>query len=79
MTCRDEILAAARVLSKQHSEGTFSIQDIVSALRERRTQHLDTTIRRLVSTQMCVNAAGPEAGKYEDLQRVSRGRYRLLK
>ncbi|GGN32348.1 DUF7669 domain-containing protein [Deinococcus daejeonensis] len=79
MTCREEILAAARVLSRQHTEGTFSMQDIVAALREKRTQYLDITIRRLVSTQMCVNAVGPDAGKYKDLERVRRGRYRLLK
>lgn len=77
MTCRDEILAAARVLSKQHTEATFSMQDIITVMRERKTGHLDTTIRRHVSTLMCANATGPEAGKYKDLERVSRGRYRL--
>ncbi|MFC4638550.1 DUF7669 domain-containing protein [Deinococcus hohokamensis] len=65
-------------MSRQHTEGTFSIQDIVTALRERKTPHLDITIRRLVSTQMCINATGREAGKYKDLERVSRGRYRLV-
>lgn len=79
MTCRDEILTAARVLSRQDAEGSFSIQEIVAALRERRTRYLDATIRQLVSTEMCVNAVGREAGKFRDLERIRRGRYRLLK
>ncbi|GGK19855.1 hypothetical protein GCM10008955_11580 [Deinococcus malanensis] len=78
MTCREEILAVARTVSRQHADQTFSIQDIVAGMRARGTKHLDTTIRRHVSTHMCVNAAGPEAGKYKDLERVSRGRFRLL-
>lgn len=78
MTCREEILAVARTLSRRHADKTFSIQDIVAAMRAGGTKHLDTTIRRHVSTRMCVNAAGPDAGKYHDLERVSRGRFRLI-
>ncbi|MFB9991338.1 hypothetical protein ACFFLM_05010 [Deinococcus oregonensis] len=78
MTCRDDILAVARKLSKQQTDGTFSAQDVVAALRAKGTQHLDTTIRRHVASEMCQNAVGQGAGKYPDFERVARGRYRLL-
>ena len=78
MTCRDEILAVARKLSRDRPDGTFTAQEIVTAMRERGTRHLDTTIRRHVATQMCRNAVGDSAGKYNDLERVERGRFRLL-
>jgi hypothetical protein len=78
MTCRDEILAVARKLSRERTDGIFTTQEIVAAMRERGTRHLDTTIRRHVATEMCSNAAGPGAGKYQDLERVGRGQFRLL-
>ncbi|AIZ44854.1 hypothetical protein QR90_06675 [Deinococcus radiopugnans] len=78
MTCRDEILAVARKLSQERPDGIFTIQEIVAAMRERGTQHLDATIRRHVATEMCSNAVGREAGKYQDLERVERGQFRLL-
>ncbi|UBV43854.1 hypothetical protein LAJ19_06470 [Deinococcus taeanensis] len=78
MTCREEVLAAARILTPQHADGTFSVQDIVSAMRQKGTLHLDTVIRRHVNMEMCANATGARAGKYKDLERVARGRYRLL-
>lgn len=78
MTCRDEILTVARALSKLRPDGTFTAQDVVAALRARGTKHLDITIRRHVSTEMCRNAAGSTAAKYHDLERVARGRFRLL-
>ncbi len=78
MTCRDEILAVARRLGRERTEGTFTAHEIVAAMRERGTRHLDTTIRRHVATEMCRNAVGPGAGKYQDLERVGRGQFRLL-
>lgn len=47
-------------------------------MREYGTKHLDTTIRRHVSTEMCINAVGPNAAKYHDFERVERGRFKLL-
>ncbi|SMB83362.1 DUF7669 domain-containing protein [Deinococcus hopiensis] len=77
-TCREEVLAVARILVKQRADGTFTAQEIVAAMREYGTKHLDTTIRRHVSTEMCINAVGPNAAKYHDFERVERGRFKLL-
>ncbi len=78
MTCRTDILAVARILSLQSADGTFTAQDVVAAMRARGTTHLDTTIRRHVSSEMCRNATGSTAARYHDLERVERGRFRLL-
>ncbi|THF88269.1 hypothetical protein E7T09_03420 [Deinococcus sp. KSM4-11] len=78
MTCRDDILAVARILARQSADGTFSSQEVVAALRARGTTHLDTTIRRHVASEMCRNAVGANAGKFHDLERVERGRFRLI-
>ena len=77
-TCREEVLAVARILAQQRADGTFTAQDIVTAMRQAGTKHLDTTIRRHVATEMCVNAVGPTAGRYRDFERVERGRFKLL-
>lgn len=78
VTCREDILTVARVLARASADGTFSSQEVVAALRARGTMHLDTTIRRHVASEMCRNATGPGAGKYHDLERVERGRFRLI-
>ncbi|THF88410.1 hypothetical protein E7T09_04170 [Deinococcus sp. KSM4-11] len=78
MTCRDDILMVVQDLTASRPNGTFTCQDVVAALRARHTTHLDATIRRLVTVEMCVNGVGPRAATYRDLEKVSRGRYRLL-
>ncbi|MFC4637876.1 DUF7669 domain-containing protein [Deinococcus hohokamensis] len=78
VSCREEVLAAAHLLSAQRSEGTFSVQDVIDVMRSQGTEHLDTVIRRHVAVLMCVNGGAAGAGAYRDLERVERGRYRLL-
>lgn len=78
MTCRDDILAVARELSHVHPSGTFSTQNILQVMRLRKTRHSDAEIRRHISTFMCANAVGPHAAQFQDLERVSRGLYKLL-
>ncbi|ALW87841.1 hypothetical protein AUC44_02140 [Deinococcus actinosclerus] len=78
MTCRDDILAVARELSDARPSGTFSVQDVLEVLRARQTPYSDADIRRHISTFMCANAVGPHAAQFQDLERVSRGLYKLL-
>ncbi|WP_295821729.1 hypothetical protein [uncultured Deinococcus sp.] len=47
-------------------------------MRLRKTRHSDAEIRRHISTYMCANAVGPHAAQFQDLERVSRGLYKLL-
>ncbi|MFC4424901.1 DUF7669 domain-containing protein [Deinococcus navajonensis] len=78
VSCREDVLEAARVLSARHAEETFSIPDVIDVMRSQGTEHLDTVIRRHVGVLMCVNGGAAGAGEYRDLERVARGRYRLL-
>ncbi|MVN88313.1 hypothetical protein GO986_16325 [Deinococcus sp. HMF7620] len=78
MTCRDDILTVARTLTTGHPEGTFSMQDVVQALRAQETAHTDAQIRLHVRALMCVNSAEKGAGQFRDLERVGHGRFKLL-
>lgn len=80
MTCRSVILTAARELSRTHPEGTFSIQGVVQWMRQHGAHYSDAEVRFHVHTLMCRNASTrkPNEADYQDLERVSRGRYRLL-
>lgn len=54
------------------------MQDVIDVMRAEDTEYLDVVIRRHVSTHMCVNASGAQAAVFADLERVTRGRYRLF-
>jgi hypothetical protein len=79
MTARDEVLAAARRLSGASPDGTFTIDEVLSRLREEGTAYAASTIRTHVSSRMCANAPDHHAIVYHDLFRVSEGRYRLAR
>lgn len=78
MTVRSEVLKAARALSAASPDGTFSPAEVVELLQRWRTTYGEATIRTHVVSAMCVNAPDNHAVKYADLERVSRGRYRLV-
>jgi hypothetical protein len=79
MTARDDVLAAARSLGARSEDGTFSLANVISELRRRRSMYEESTIRTYVTSKMCSN--GPEhlGTDYDDLERVGRGRYRLAR
>lgn len=78
MTVRSEVLKAARALSAASPDGTFSPTAVVELLQRWGTRYRESTIRTHVVSAMCVNAPDNHAVKYPDLERVSRGRYRLV-
>jgi hypothetical protein len=77
MTARDEVLAAARSLAARSEDGTFSLANVISELRRRRSMYEESTIRTHVTSTMCSNAPDHHGTDYDDLERVDRGRYRL--
>jgi hypothetical protein len=77
MTARDEVLAAARRLATSSSDGTFSIEDVVSLVRREGTSYKESTIRTHVVSRMCANAPDNHGVTYRDLIRTDVGRYRL--
>ncbi len=76
MTARDEILAALPSVEGRSADDTFSPQDVIDELRRRGSTYAESTIRTHVVSRMCANAADHHARVYDDLERVSEGRYR---
>ena len=77
MTCRDEVLKAAKFLSGGSPDVTFSPADIVRRMEKMGTSFSESTIRTHVVSKMCYQAPANHAARYDDLERVTRGRYRL--
>jgi hypothetical protein len=76
MTARDEILPALPSMETRSPDGTFSPQDVVDELRRRGSTLAAQAIRTHVVSRMCGNAPDNHARTYDDLRRVSDGRYR---
>jgi len=79
MTARDEVLAAARSLAARSEDGIFSLSNVISELRRRRSVYEESTIRTHVTSKMCSNDPDHLSTDYDDLERVDRGRYRLAR
>ncbi len=77
MTCRDEVLDAARALASRSSDGTFTVAQVVAEMRRRGSRYLESTIRTHVISRMCANAPDHHAVVYQDLVRTHWGTYRL--
>jgi hypothetical protein len=76
MTARDEILAALPALCARTADGTFTPQDVIDELRQRGSRYAPSTIRTHVVSRMCANASDHHARTYDDLERLTDGRYR---
>lgn len=76
MTARDEILAALPAICARTGGGTFSPQDVIEELRRRGSSYAPSTIRTHVVSRICANAPDHHAVTYDDLERLSDGRYR---
>lgn len=77
MTCRDEVIKAARFLANNSPDGTFRPVDIVQRMENMGTKFSESTIRTHVVSRMCYKAPANHASRFDDLERVGRGRYRL--
>jgi hypothetical protein len=78
VTCRDEVLVAARALETTSADRSFTIAEVVAELRRRGSRFSESTICTHVASRMCVNAPEHHAVVYGDLERIAHGRYRLL-
>lgn len=76
MTARDELLEAARELTRR-GHAPFSPAELIAEARARGTSYPDTTLRTHIVGSMCVNSPDNHAVQYGDLRRVGRGSYRL--
>lgn len=76
---RDEILQAARDLLVRSSGDTFTLAEIIAEMSRRGTRYAESTIRTMVTGHMCANAPNNAAVTYDDLERVDRATYRLIR
>lgn len=74
MTARDEILQAIPAVAR--SDGTFTVEAIVSELRRRGSRYAESTIRTHVVSRMCANSPRNHEVTYNDLERLEPGIYR---
>lgn len=52
--------------------------EVVAAMRRLGTSYAEQTIRTHIGSVMCIDAPSNHAVAYPDLERVDRGRYRLV-
>lgn len=77
MTCREEVLDAARTVVSRKRKNEFGMIDIIMELRSRGTSYEESTIRTHVSSRCCANAPKNHETTYDDFERIGRGRYRI--
>jgi hypothetical protein len=76
-TARAEILATARRLAEQSADGSFTLAQILAAMKRAGTRYAESTIRTHVTSRMCADAPDHHATTYDDFRRLGEGRYRL--
>ena len=77
MTCRDEVIAAIRDLTRRSGRDTFSPAEILAEMRRRGSRYRESTIRTHITSRMCGEAPDHHAVVYDDLERAGPGLYRL--
>jgi hypothetical protein len=77
MTCRDEVLAAARAIFSRTGANDFSIEDILAELRRQGSTYADSTVRTEITSRLCRDAPAHHAVRYPDFVRRERSRYAL--
>lgn len=76
MTCRAEILDAARALERRGNV-PFSPAEVVAVMEGRGTRYPRSTILTHIVSAMCIDAPPNHRHRYADLERVARGLYRV--
>ena len=79
MTCREEILTCVEELAQRTGEDDFTVQEIVDCMRKKDTRYKESTIKTHITSRLCANAPDHHGATYNDLERIDRGTYRLLK
>lgn len=74
---RREILDAIRAVLTRSGPDTLTPAEIVTEMTRRNTGYAESTIRTMITGHLCRNAPDNAATTYDDLERVSHGRYRL--
>lgn len=74
---RAEILQAIRAIVARSGDEVVTVAQVMAEMRRRETRYADSTIRTMMVSHLCVDAQGHGIDTYDDLERLSRGRYRI--
>ena len=77
MTCREEILVTIGQLMREPGRVTFTAKEVAERMRAAGTVHMELSIRTCVSCGMCAEQDQLSDKRTGNLERVSRGQYRL--
>ena len=75
-TCRDAVVAAAKIVTRDKNVNEFTAQEIIDCLLTDGTRYSANTIRHHVIYRCCTNSIN-DLNSHRDFERVGRGRYRL--
>ena len=78
MTCQDDLLLVIGEIVADRPDGTFWLYEVFERLCIGEAAHSVTTVRAVLTQQLCVNALYPGAGPGRLVERLARGRYRVL-
>ncbi|MCD2347199.1 DUF7669 domain-containing protein [Clostridium guangxiense] len=76
--CRDEVRAVAISIITEKGKNVFTVNEVISYLKNRGTNYSENTIRTHVTSRCCKNAPKNHGTRYEDFERISRGYYKVL-
>lgn len=68
-----------RSLANRHGRDTFKLEEIVDGVYASGSTYKESTIRTHVVSSMCKDAPDNHGTVYRDLERMSRGMYRLAR
>ena len=78
MTCRDELLLLIKEHINSKGKNEFTLSEIVNLSKDKNLNFSESTIRTHISSRMCINSPQNHQTKYEDIERINRGNYKLL-
>lgn len=78
MICRDELIIIIRNLVSDKGKNEFFLDEVVKLAKEKNINFPNSTIKTHISSKMCINSPQHHHTKYDDLERVKRGIYRLI-
>lgn len=78
MSCRDELLTIIRDLVDKRNNNEFTLSEIIHVSKEKNIPYSESTIKTHISSRMCKNSPQNHLVKYEDIERLSRGIYKIF-
>jgi len=76
--CREDVVDAAVRIVKRKGRNEFTPSEVVQEMQKRGTPYAESTIRTHVVSRCCSNAPRHHGTKYDDLERIGSGLYRIV-